>query len=83
MTSLQTTLDDIRVAFEKKAPPEAVAIIHAAAEKLRASGLLERTKRVGDAMPSFELNDSEGDATRSDELLGSGPIVLSFFRGFW
>lgn len=37
---------------------------------------------VGGSLPEFELNDSDGQAFRSEELLGS-PAVLMFYRGNW
>ena len=33
--------------------------------------------------PEFELPSVEGRLVGSDELLGRGPLVLSFFRGGW
>ena len=37
---------------------------------------------VGASLPEFELNDSDGQEFRSDDLLGS-PAVLMFYRGNW
>lgn len=39
--------------------------------------------RVGERMPQFELPDQIGAPVRSEDLIKSGPVVLSFYRGKW
>ena len=38
---------------------------------------------VGDAAPDFTLPDAMGRETRLSDLLASGPVVLTFYRGSW
>ncbi len=83
MSTLQARLDLIRTEFEGVAPAEAKAIMHRATEDLRASGILARLPRPGNALPAFELPDTEGNPVRSEELLAQGPLVLTFYRGLW
>ena len=83
MSTLQERLDRIKAGFSKKAPDEAKAVMHRATEDLRASGIMERVPRVGDDFPDFELPDTEGNPITSAELLGRGPLVVTFYRGVW
>ena len=83
MRTLQARLDAIKVAFAKKAPAEAKAVMTRATEDLRSSGILELLPSVGDALPPFELQDTQGAPVRSADLLGPGHLVVSFYRGKW
>ena len=57
--------------------------MHRATAELKASGLAGQAKKVGDKAPSFSLRDPEGNVVSSNELLASGPLILSFYRGVW
>ena len=83
MSSLQERLDRIREGFLESAPKEAVAVMHRATEELRAAGLVERIPGPGKSLPAFELLDSERKRVRSSDLLGQGPLVVTFYRGLW
>lgn len=39
--------------------------------------------KVGDKLPAFSLNDSNGKLVTSKELLKAGNVVLVFYRGSW
>jgi peroxiredoxin len=39
--------------------------------------------KVGDTMPPFVLPNAEGRLVVSDQLLGRGALVITFFRGNW
>lgn len=83
MAGLQQRLDAIRAGFEKKAPPEAVELMHGSTRDL--AGFLEKDGGlgVGDSAPGFRLPDHNGNIVDSTELLGAGPLILTFFRGHW
>ena len=51
--------------------------------QLVASGMTEASLKAGDRTPEFELPSVDGRLVSSEELLGRGPLVLSFFRGGW
>jgi hypothetical protein len=69
--SLQDRLDAFKADFEgKKAPPEAVAVMHKATADLIVSGQAERALSAGDRAPAFTLPDPDGVAVSSTDLLG-------------
>ena len=39
--------------------------------------------KAGERAPEFRLPDTSGKIVRSDDLLRSGPLVLTFYRGSW
>lgn len=81
--SLQEKLNQIKKGFESQAPEQAKAIIHRATEDLRASGILNRIPKVGDAFSHFVRPDHNGNELSTEEELNHGPLLLSFYRGKW
>jgi peroxiredoxin len=75
--------------FERKAliakyvPADIQAIHCGVVEELKQSGIAEGALQPGDLPPEFELRDHNGTLVRSSELLESGPLIISFFRGRW
>ncbi|HSM45224.1 MAG TPA: peroxiredoxin-like family protein [Acidimicrobiia bacterium] len=51
--------------------------------ELEESGVADRALNEGDTAPDFELPNAVGETVRLSELLSSGPVVLSFYRGQW
>jgi hypothetical protein len=83
MPTLAERLDTIRAAAETRIPPEAQAVMQRSIDDLRASGLVNRIARVGEAAPKFTLPNAVGEHVSLDSLLARGPVVLSFYRGRW
>lgn len=86
--SLQAKLDAFKADFEAGKPPynvprSVIETMHKATAELRASGLAERAKTVGDNAPAFTLKNSDGNDVSSAALLARGPLILSFYRGVW
>ena len=81
--TLDEKLATIREAASKRLPPERQTIMHRANEDLRASGILGRVIKVGDALPAFSLQNAYGRGVNSSDLLAKGPLVLTVFRGAW
>lgn len=82
--SLQEKLDAFKADFEgKKAPRNAVDIMHKATADLIASGQAERTLKAGAKAPAIALPDADGNTVRSADLLAKGPLVVTFYRGVW
>lgn len=51
--------------------------------RISRAGLGRNAPGVGDPMPPFMLPDQSGRLVRLDEVLDSGPAVVSFHRGHW
>jgi hypothetical protein len=81
--TLQEKLDTMRAASRTRIPPEAQAIMHRSIEDLRASGIMSRVAKVGQAAPDFTLPNAAEQPTSLKSLLTRGPVVLSFYRGRW
>lgn len=86
--SLQQKLDAFKTDFEGGKPPynaprSAIELMHRATAELKASGAADRAKKVGDKAPAFTLDNAEGNAVSSIDLLAKGPLVVSFYRGVW
>lgn len=80
---LQARLDAYKAEFEAKAPPEALAVMRRVTADLVAGGQAARALKAGDAAPAFTLPDPDGRSVASADLLGEGPVVLTFYRGVW
>ena len=83
MARLQDRLDAIRKGFEKKAPAEAIAVMHRATADLAERVRKDPGPGAGELAPSFKLPDQDGNLVDSAELLARGPLVLTLFRGHW
>lgn len=86
--SLQAKLDAFKANFESGGPPyNAPAAVHEpmrrATSELIASGAALKALKVGAKAPAFELDDANGSRISSIALLEKGPLVVSFYRGFW
>ncbi|MGI4814842.1 MAG: peroxiredoxin-like family protein [Janthinobacterium lividum] len=86
--SLQDTLDAFRANFEAGGPPynaphEIHEPMHRATHELIASGAADKALKVGAKAPAFTLDDPDGHAVSSADLLTQGPLVVTFYRGVW
>jgi len=85
---LQDKLDALRSDFEAGRFPlvptaAQVATMDRATQALIASGQAQRALKKGDRAPDFELADPDGSLVRLHDLVASGPLVLTFYRGVW
>jgi len=80
---LQQRLDRIRQGFERQAPSETLALMHRVTEDLCSSGITDGVLKEKHPAPLFELENSHGNRVTLSDLLGRGPVVLTFFRGHW
>ncbi len=81
--SLEEKLAAVREGSSKRIPPERLAIMHHATERLRRSGILEQVIKPGAQAPDFTLSDQNGNLVTLSALAASGPVLMSVFRGFW
>jgi thiol-disulfide isomerase/thioredoxin len=54
-----------------------------ATAELDAQRLADHVPSVGDPAPMFTLPNATGRAVSLGQLLASGPVVLTFYRGLW
>lgn len=83
MTKLQEKLDAIREAGAKSFPVEVQETMARNTQDLIDSGLAQKSFKKGDRLSPFSLEDSSGNLVSSGDFFQDGPLVLSFFRGFW
>lgn len=86
--SLPEKLAAFRANFEAGGPPWnapawAHPPMHRATAELVATGAADRALKAGDKAPAFTLQDADGVAHASADLLARGPLVLTFYRGVW
>jgi len=80
---LQEQLDKFKARFAETAPAGRAALYEAKIEELRASFALERAIGTGSKAPDFALPDARGQSVALSELLRTGPVVVTFYRGGW
>lgn len=82
--SLQADLTQFRTAWEARVGTEIARLIGGDIEDLRASGILDRAARVGDAFPAAPaLRDAMDQPFDLAGLIARQPVVLTFYRGGW
>lgn len=81
--ALSGRLDAYMASFIDRIDPAMARTIVKAGAALRASGVLQRVPKVGDAAPDFVLPDHLGKQVSLRSRLERGPVVLTFFRGGW
>ncbi|WP_375473217.1 peroxiredoxin-like family protein [uncultured Nostoc sp.] len=47
------------------------------------SGIIDQSLKVGDIIPNFILPNAFNQLVELQKLLFNGPVVISFFRGYW
>jgi peroxiredoxin len=82
-TSLQTALDKRRNEMAAKIAPDIKEAVEQGVREVAAMNLPATAIKVGDAAPDFTLSASDGANVKLSELLNSGPVVLTWYRGGW
>lgn len=80
---LKEKIATLKANTAKKAPAEALEVMHRAIETLKNSGIMDGILKTGDKIPQFELKSAEGVMVNSADILKNGPLVLTFYRGAW
>ena len=70
-------------AFIGGLPEEVQQTVGGVMQRLMSSNITDNASNVGDMAPEFRLPNVKGGDTTLSELLESGPVVLSFYRGGW
>ena len=82
MTLLQE-IKNLQKEMIPKSPENVRDMILKTSAELIERNLEARALKKGEILPSFELTDALGEKRSSDQLLKSGPMVISFYRGGW
>ncbi|QZE14991.1 AhpC/TSA family protein [Halosquirtibacter laminarini] len=69
--------------FTKKADSNTKEIYKEGIDAVKASGILESAKNVGDIAPNFTLKNALKKNTSLSDYLKKGPVVLVWYRGGW
>ncbi|MEM8641701.1 MAG: peroxiredoxin-like family protein [Cyanobacteria bacterium P01_G01_bin.54] len=81
--TLSQALTDFQNEFRKTAPDAVKTTMGQATQDLINSGIVDRTLKVGDTIPPVRLPNATGQTVEIQDLLQSGPVVISFYRGGW
>lgn len=82
-SSLADRIGETIESFMSALPEDEALIVGGSFEKLYASQIAENAIIAGDIAPNFTLPNITGDPVSLYEVLNSGPVVLSFYRGGW
>lgn len=85
--TVMATLESQTSAFKTTAyanmPPATAGTIAEWISELSASGIAGRSLQVGQAAPDFALPNAHEQTVKLTDLLASGPVVVTFYRGAW
>ena len=81
--TLSTDLDAYKAQFRTKAPADVQAVMAQATDDLAASGIIDRSLKVGDTLPAIALPNATGGRVSVQAALAEGPVVIAFYRGGW
>ena len=82
MTLLQE-IKNLQKEMIPKIPENVLDMILKTSAELIERNLEARDLKKGEILPSFELTDALGEKRSADQLLKSGPMAISFYRGGW
>jgi peroxiredoxin len=69
--------------LKNQKPSDDMKIYQDAAKNLKKLHLEEKALSVGDKIPSISLQNAIGEIIHVDDLLKTGPVIISFYRGSW
>jgi peroxiredoxin len=81
--SLEQELASFKAEFSRTAPAGRAALYEAKIEELRADFALASAVGLDEAAPDFALPNAAGKSIVLKDLLKSGPVILTFYRGGW
>lgn len=81
--SLTETINEYKVGFKEKAPKNVQELMQQATQALADSGITLKAPKTNDTMPAFTLPNAQGNNISLSNLLESGPVVVTFYRGGW
>jgi peroxiredoxin len=80
---LTQDLANLAAQITDQMPADVKTKMAAATQDLANSDLIDSSLKAGDCIPAFTLPNATGQQVDINELLKSGPVVISFYRGEW
>lgn len=80
---LMAETERFRIMRDDVIPADITSLMDKATAELIASGQEGRVASIGDQAPGFNLPNAFGERVSLRQMLGKGPVVLSFYRGIW
>lgn len=74
---------DVFAEATRRLHPSTAAIVDRLVARLREHDAGQDAPKPGDVMPPFVLPDETGRLVSLRDLLGQGPVVITFHRGHW
>lgn len=81
--SLNKKLREIREKSISRRPEDIIAVMKNAAKKLDLKNIPQNAIKVGELFPEFELLNAYSEKVKLSDLLNSGNLVVTFYRGGW
>lgn len=81
--NLTEELNQLKQQIQQQLPDDVKATMSQVAKDLVNSAIADRAVNVGDTAPNFTLPNAVGETVALQDLLQSGPVVISFYRGGW
>lgn len=81
--TLKDQLRLMREASASRIPTDKMEIMTAALKNLKMQKLEEKTLKVGQTFPDFNLKDVHGKSVNLKSLKKKGSVIISFYRGSW
>lgn len=81
--TLSTQLTDRREASAKNLPSDIHRTMTEATRLLKESGIEEKAPKEGQLLPPFRLPNQTGEMRSLEDLLATGKVIITFYRGGW
>lgn len=81
--SLTQDLANFAAQIQAQMPDEVKSKMAQALTELQASDIADNSLKAGDRVPNFSLPNAVGQTVGIQDLLQTGPVVISFYRGSW
>jgi peroxiredoxin len=81
--NLTEELNQLKQQIQQQLPDDVKATMSQVAKDLVNSAIADRAVNVGDSAPNFTLPNAVGETVALQDLLQSGPVAISFYRGGW
>jgi peroxiredoxin len=73
----------VKAKFSASMPADRQQVFADAMKQVAASGVMESALKVGAKAPDFTATGAKGETVHLADMLKSGPVVLTWYRGGW